>query len=432
MEQRVWNVSRLATVARSLLLCSGLSLGFLQASAAVALEGKVPAHDRLEARQGEYVLGRALRDFYDTVFVLTAPGASAPRVVTIDELADTLQSYDVIFFGEIHGHPGVHLQQLKLLQALEERDPHLVLSLEQFERDVQGVVDDYLAGRIGERTLITRGRAWENYLSSYRPLVLYARDHGLPVIAAEAPGWSISCIGQYGADILGQFTPEERAWVARELHVTPGAYRDKFRQFQSANPNHGGAGASSPEAQRKSERGFTAQVARDDTMAESIFLARLKYPGRRILQLNGNFHSEGFLGTAERLRMRDPSVRIAVIDPIEVDDVHAPAFAAEQRNAGTVLQLVYPTPAEFVENEDQNDWVRSIMAKRKATVCKYALPSLDESKGAAPSPVPAAAPAPAPAGASTETSTAVSAVTSPGAPAGVAAGGVAAAAAGNR
>lgn len=77
-----------------------------------------------------------------------------------------------------------------------------MLSLEQFERDVQGVLDEYLAGRIGERALTERGRAWDNYGPSYRPLLLFARDHGLPVIAAEAPTWTISCIGQQGVEVL--------------------------------------------------------------------------------------------------------------------------------------------------------------------------------------------------------------------------------------
>jgi uncharacterized iron-regulated protein len=256
-----------------------------------------------------------------------------------------------------------------------------VLSLEQFERDVQGVVDDYLARRIGERTLIDRGRAWENYPGSYRPLVLYSRDQGLPVIAAEAPTWSVSCIGQLGTEILDQFTPLERGWVAKDLHVTTGAYRDSFLSFTQDNPSHGNAGAGADEAQRRSERAFAAQVARDDTMAESIVLARLKYPGRRVLHLNGSFHSARFLGTVERLRLRDPELRIAVIDPVEVGDASAPAFSTRQLGEGTVLQLIYPSPPQFAEGEDQDVWVRSLMAKRKANICKYHLPVVDGAKG---------------------------------------------------
>jgi uncharacterized iron-regulated protein len=331
-------------------------------------------HGRLTEQHGHYVLNRGFEDLYDAAFVLTNAGKRAPRVVSVQELAVALAGYDVVIYGEIHRHPGVHLTELKLLRALYERDPRWILSLEQFERDVQGIVDDYLAGRIGERALIDQGHAWDNYPTSYRPLLLYAREHALPVIAAEAPTWTIACIGQYGPEILDQFTPTERSWVARDLHVTRDAYRDKYLQFQSGSATHGGGGAATPEAQLKSERSFTAQVARDDTMAESIVLARRQYPGRKVLHLTGNFHAEGFLGTVTRLQIRDPKLKVAVIDSVAVTDPHAPGFDADQIADATALQLVDPTPEDFVEGEDQSAFIRSIIAKRKANACKYTPP----------------------------------------------------------
>jgi uncharacterized iron-regulated protein len=345
-----------------------------------------PGRDALSEQHGHFILDRAFEDLYDSAFVLTNAGDIAPRVVSVSELADALVKYDVVIFGEIHGHPGVHLQELELLRALHKRDPRWILSLEQFERDVQGVVDDYLAGRIGERALIGRGRAWDNYPSSYRPLVTYAREQQLPVIASEAPGWEIACIGEHGPQILEQFTPVERSWIARDLHVTSDAYRDKYMKFQSGSATHGGGGATTPEARLKSERSFTAQVARDDTMAESIVRALKEYPGRKLLHLTGDFHADGFLGTVTRLRLRDPQLKVAVIESVEVADRRAPAFAADLRADATALLLVYPSPDEFVEGEDQSDFIRSVIAKRKASRCKYTPPGV-----ATPAEGPAAA-----------------------------------------
>ncbi len=70
--------------------------------------------------------------------------------LSVDELADALKNYDVVFFGEWHDHPGNHLAEMTLFRAVHQRSPQLALSLEMFERDVQPVVDDYMAGRIGE------------------------------------------------------------------------------------------------------------------------------------------------------------------------------------------------------------------------------------------------------------------------------------------
>jgi uncharacterized iron-regulated protein len=233
-------------------------------------------------------------------------------------------------------------------------------------------VDDYLAGRIGETRFISESRAWNNYSTSYRPLLLFAREHHLPVIAAEAPGWAVSCVGQWGPAILDRFSPAERSWVAGDLHVTPGAYHDKFAAFLGGSPMHGGGSAATPEARAQAERSFAAQVTRDDTMAESIDRALRRYPGYKVLHLTGSFHSAAFLGTVERLRLRDPALKIAVIDTVEVEDPAAPAFDADAVRDGTVLQLVYPTPDAFVEGEDMSAFIGKMKHERESAKCKYA------------------------------------------------------------
>jgi uncharacterized iron-regulated protein len=342
----------------------------------------------LREANGKYLLDRAFQDFYDTAFVLTNDGRTAPRVATLAQVAAALLPYDVVFYGESHSHPGVHLQQMELLRALYARDPRWVVSLEQFERDVQGIVDDYLAGRIGETALMDKGRAWNNYPVSYRPLLIFARDHHLPVIAAEAPGWAITCVGQWGTDILDRFTPLERSWVAKDVHVAPGAYRDKYMNFLGSSPTHGGGTAATPEAAAKAERSFSAQVTRDDTMAESIERALQEHPGYKLLHLTGSFHSAGFLGTVERLRMRDPKLKIAVIEPVEAPDPSAPAFAADSLAEGTVLQLIYPLPDAFAAGEDMNASIAKAAHERETNRCKYAPPSAPSQPTTPPQPTP--------------------------------------------
>jgi uncharacterized iron-regulated protein len=357
----------------------------------------------LREADGHYRLDRSFQDFYDTAFVLTGGGKAAPRVADLSQVADTLAAYDVVFYGERHGHPGVHLQQMKLLRALIERNPRWVVSFEQFERDVQGVVDDYVARRIGETTLIDKGRAWNNYAASYRPLLLFAREHQLPVVAAEAPGWAISCVGQWGPAILDRFTPLERTWVAGDVHVAPGAYQDKFMTFLGTSPAHGNGAAATPESVAKAQRSFAAQVARDDTMAESIERALQQHPGYKVFHLTGSFHSEAFLGTVERLRMLDPKLKVAVIQPIEVEDPGAPAFGADSLKDGTVLQLIYPSPDSFAEGEDTSASMKNMAHAHEMNRCKYS-PSGTPPTGTPPTgapaagspPVPAPIPAPAP------------------------------------
>jgi len=69
---------------------------------------------------------------------------------------------------------------------------------------------------------------------------------------------------------------------------------------------------------KMSERSYTAQVLRDETMAESIALHLDQHQKRKVLHLNGKFHSSKFLGTVERLATRKPELKIAVIETVTV------------------------------------------------------------------------------------------------------------------
>jgi hypothetical protein len=162
--------------------------------------------------------------------------------------------------------------------------------------------------------------------------------------------------------------------VAAEVRVTPGAYRDKYLKFLGTSPVHGGGAASTPEAAAKAERSFSAQAARDDTMAESIVGALQRHPGSKVLHLTGSFHSSGFLGTVERLHLRDPKLKIAVIDPVEVEKPDAPGFTADSLSGGTVLQLIYPIPDDYVDGEDTSAMTAKMTHAHEANRCKYTPP----------------------------------------------------------
>ncbi len=158
------------------------------------------------------------------------------------------------------------------------------------------------------------------------------------------------------------------------MHVEPGAYQDKFMDFMGTSVAHGSAKAGTQESATKAQRRFAAQVARDDTMAESIERALEQHPGYKVLHLTGSFHSEAFLGTVERLRMLDPKLKVAVIEPVEVEDPHAPAFGADSLKDGTVLQLVYPNPDSFADGEATAASVKDLAHAHYLHRCKYSPP----------------------------------------------------------
>jgi len=308
-----------------------------------------PAHDDRIAAASP-----ALNDLTSFALMRIDQGTRSSAVLSVEQFADALRDYDVVFFGEWHDHPGNHLAEMALFRAMHQRSPQLALSLEQFERDVQPVLDDYMAGRIGEEALQRRGRAWNNYPESYRPLVEYAKENALAVIAAEAPTRVVRCVGQEGPEFLSHLRADQRNWAAAELHLGGGAYRDKFFRFLDEDNGHGeGAAADMTGAPTASAlRSFAAQVTRDDTMAESIFLYLQKHPGQKVMHITGAFHVENFLGTVERLKLRAPGLKIAVVAPVEAGDPRHPEIAARDMGNGNYAVLLRSLPKSYVNDAE--------------------------------------------------------------------------------
>lgn len=228
-----------------------------------------------------------------------------------DALRD-LATADVVFLGEQHGDPATHRLELALFQGLHEAvGSRLVLSLEMFERDVQPVLDAYLQGRIPEAEFLAESRPWPNYATDYRPLVEYAKAHGLSVIASNVPRRLASRVAKQGLDALNELGPDERRWAAASVDVPKDRLWERFRETMQDHPGVSDALV---------ERMYLAQCLKDATMAESIqrVLAD-RDPPPLVFHVNGAFHSDEGLGVPAQLRRLDPDVRARVATVLPVD-----------------------------------------------------------------------------------------------------------------
>lgn len=214
----------------------------------------------------------------------------------------------VVHVGELHGNPGAHRLQLEALRELIAQGGPLALSMEQFERDVQPVLDKYLRGEISEEEFLKNSRPWPNY-ADYRPLIELCREKKIPVIAGNIPRRLASRVFKEGVEVLEKFSDDEKAWSAKKLVANPGAYHDKFFRQMGADSGHN----------ENLERMYASQCIKDDTMAESIADWLKQNPKGRVLHINGGFHSEGGLGVPEKLGVLAPGVKQTILTCVEAE-----------------------------------------------------------------------------------------------------------------
>ncbi len=220
---------------------------------------------------------------------------------SMDELADDLAGLDVVFLGEEHDNDVGHALQLEMIELLFARRPNLAISLEMFERDVQGVLDDYLAGRIDEETFLDSSRPWPNYTEHYRPVIEFARRHGLAVLAGNIPRRLARTVAYDGLAAV-----EGLEFVPRHIEIDEPEYLGLFARAMGV---HG------PTDTNGLANWFAAQCIKDAAMAESIadhVIAQGAYRPM-IVHLCGRFHSDAELGTVSRLHSLLPGLKLAVI-----------------------------------------------------------------------------------------------------------------------
>jgi len=235
-------------------------------------------------------------------------------------LADLTRA-DVVFVGEQHDDANTHRLELAILEGLMRRRVPMVIAMEMFERDVQGVLDQYLAGTIGEEQFLKDSRPWPRYATDYRPIIEFARAHHVPVIASDVPRRIATEVSRTGMGVLDGLGGERRL-AARELPcAAKGEYYDRFLTAMGGHPPSGDPKAA--DIQAKNDRFYFAQCVKDETMGESIAEAFEKNASQHatIVHINGAFHSDYAQGTAATARRRLPGRRIAVVSVVPIEDL---------------------------------------------------------------------------------------------------------------
>lgn len=274
---------------------------------------------------------------------VSVPGIRAVELpsgsdVAFPALVQRALTADVVFFGENHDDPETHRVELGLLDAIGRSGRSVILSLEMFERDVQLLLNDYLANRMTETEFLAKSRPWDRYVTDYRPMVELAKANGWPVVASNIPRSMASAVGRKGLAALDTLTPAERSWAARDIQCPDDAYRARFMETMRG---HSSGGAVSSPADTlptaAATRFYLAQCIKDETMAESIVEARRRSPNATIVHYDGAFHSDFRQGTVDRVRRRLPDLRMLVITAVPVIDLTTATLTSHADRADYII-----------------------------------------------------------------------------------------------
>jgi len=221
------------------------------------------------------------------------------KLVDADAIIADMANADVLFFGEEHNDSTGHYLEHVLFEKLCKKYPTTAaLSMEMFETDCQIPLNEYLNGIIREKNLTTDARAWHNY-KDYRPMMEYAKQWHIPVVAANAPQRYAHLVSTDGLAGLKQLDRAALTYLSPiPIDTATGAYYEKFVNIMGGHGAMGGM------------KIYQAQNLWDATMGWSIAKFYNSHKKYKIMQVNGGFHSEEKLGAAAQLKKYAPKVRI--------------------------------------------------------------------------------------------------------------------------
>jgi uncharacterized iron-regulated protein len=234
----------------------------------------------------------------------STPPQQEQQQPTQQEILQELAKANVVYLGETHDSLEDHQAQLEILQALYQQNPKIAIAMEMFQRPYQGVLDQYLAGKITEAQLTEQteyeerwGFPWEYYA----PILRFAKANQLPVLALNTPAEVSRKVARNGLESL---TANERKYIPplSEIRTDDAEYRQMIQKAYEQHQHLGHGNSNS------FERFFTAQVLWDETMADAIAQFLKANPDYQVVVLAGKGHIIYGYGIPSRVarRMNNP------------------------------------------------------------------------------------------------------------------------------
>ncbi len=212
----------------------------------------------------------------------------------------------VVYVGESHSNYGHHLLQLEIIRGLYREHPDMAIGLEFFQQPFQRVLDAYIAGQIDEKEMLARAEWFDRWIYDYRlyrPILRFAREKRIPVVALNVPMEIIEQVSRKG---IGGLSEEERAALPATIDTSDEEYRERLRRIFEQHERRGGG--------RSFDRFVDVQLSWDEGMAEQIADYLKRHPERYMVVLAGTGHLMYGSGIPNRVHRRLP-VEQAIVLP---------------------------------------------------------------------------------------------------------------------
>lgn len=229
------------------------------------------------------------------------------KTVDYSELLNKAKVADIVLFGELHDNPICHWLQLELTNDLITlKKGNILLGAEMFEADDQIALNEYLAGKLSDKTFKDEVKLWSNYKTDYKPLIETAKKNNVPFIATNIPRRYANLVYNKGMEKLDSIDTEAKKWMC----PLPMKYDANLKCYKEIFESAGGHGG---------ENLPKSQAIKDATMAHFILKNWTK--GKVFIHYNGAYHSNNHEAIEWYLKQQKADLKILTISATEQSDM---------------------------------------------------------------------------------------------------------------
>ncbi len=266
----------------------------------------------------------------------------------LDQVVSKISSARVVYVGETHDSYADHLTQLEIIKRLHAENPSIAIGMEQFQQPFQDVLDRYIRGELDEKGLIRNSEwmeRWRFDYRLYRPILTFARDNRIPVIALNIPKEIVAQVSEKGIDGLSE---DEMKQIPSEIDDSDQEYRKRLKKIYEGHAHKGKNGF---------EGFMQVQLLWDESMADRAAEYLRANPERQLIVLAGAGHLMYGSGIPQRVSRRVEGERYIILPTGETPiDPEAGDFlvhgAGEQLPQAGVLGLMLDDSADGVVVKD--------------------------------------------------------------------------------
>jgi len=187
-----------------------------------------------------------------------------------EQLLAEAKKADIVLFGELHDNPISHWLQKELTSDLyKEKKEKLVLGAEMFEADDQIAINEYLAGKISEKTFKDEVKLWTNFATDYKPLLDFAKANKLNFVAANIPRRYANMVYLRGIATLDSVDAKAKEWIA----PLPMKYDGTLKCYKDILESAGGHGGDNlPKSQAIKDATMAHFIMKNWTKDKPLFI----------------------------------------------------------------------------------------------------------------------------------------------------------------